>query len=143
MPDDPASAPAWIEEAADALEEARYRSTKARSARTACQNAQLAAELGVKAVLIAKGEIYEHEHDMGVLLNQAARAGEAVPASVQQAGERISIYLGADRYRLTEKGGTRRIVGDEEHRAAIGYGETIISWAQERVQAIMIEKGYA
>ena len=109
------AAPLWIDEARDHLKIAGKH------------------EPGLN-VMIPRGEVFPYTHDIGLLLDRAARIGEAIPDEVRK-GEALTLYSGGGRYPNTadERAETTR----EEYEGAMVAAAAVIGWAARRVEALV------
>ena len=62
-----------------------------------CEQANYAAEMGIKAVIIAKGGEFTHVHRVRELLATAQEAGKRIPPALDAARE-LRTYAGGQRY---------------------------------------------
>ena len=127
------AAPLWIDEARDHLKIAG-KHEPGLNLRLLCSEAHLGAEKAVKGVMIARGEVFPYTHDIGLLLDRAARIGEAIPDEVRK-GEALTLYSGGGRYPNTadERATTTR----EEYDEAMEAAAAVVGWAARRVEALV------
>ncbi len=127
------AAPLWIDEARDHLKIAG-KHEPGLNLRLLCSEAHLGAEKAVKGVMIARGEVFPYTHDIGLLLDRAARIGEAIPDDVRK-GEALTLYSGGGRYPNTadERATTTR----EEYDEAMQAAAAVVGWAARRVEALV------
>ena len=127
------AAPLWIDEARDHLKIAG-KHEPGLNLRLLCSEAHLGAEKAVKGVMIARGEVFPYTHDIGLLLDGAARVGEAIPDEVRE-GEALTVYSGGGRYPNTadERATTTRA----EYDAAMEAAAAVVGWAARRVEALV------
>ena len=122
----------------DAQEWVRYATSDLRLAEAAppsgvllehlCFHAQQAAEKAAKAVLVACGVVPPKVHDVGYLLDLAARHGERPPAGVERAS-RLTAFAVIVRYPadLGE-------VGEAEWAEAVALARAAVAWAEGVVE---------
>ncbi len=129
------AAPRWIDEARDHLKIAG-KHEPGLNLRLLCSEAHLGTEKAVKGVMIARGEVFPYTHDIGALLDEAARIGEAIPDEVRKA-EALTLYSGSGRYPNTadERATTTR----EEYDEAMEAAAAVVGWATRRVEALVSE----
>ncbi len=94
-----------------------------------CFEAQQAAEKAVKAVLIKRDIEYPYVHDLARLLSMLDDAGESVPCAVRRGGELTTSAL------ITRYPGLARPVTTAEYLAAVETAETVVGWAEDRLDA--------
>jgi HEPN domain-containing protein len=129
------AAPLWIDEARDHLKIAG-KHEPGLNLRLLCSEAHLGAEKAIKGVMIARGQVFPYTHDIGLLLDQAARIGEAISDEVRK-GEALTLYSGGGRYPNTadERAPTTR----EEYDEAMKAAAAVVCWAGRRVEALVSE----
>ena len=93
------AAPLWIGEARDHLKIAGNHEPGL-NLRRLCSEAHLGAEKAVKGVMIARGEVSPYTHDIGLLLDQAARIDSQPPVGqtwpgCQRRGKRFATSITA------------------------------------------------
>lgn len=105
-------------------------------ARTACQDvdredlcfeAQQAAEKGIKAVFIKRGEVFPFSHDLDRLLHLLKKNGLNIPKYVQDAKELTQYAL------LTRYPGVAGPVSARDHRRATRIAAAVLKWAERLV----------
>ncbi len=123
----------WMREARDKLVTAKEYSDRNPALNTRCALALDAAELAVKAVIIARNSGYRDTHDVVDLLTTAQRLGERIPLAARDAG-RLNPYGGADRYGHLEARSRPTTKG--QYDRVIQIAEAIVQWAGRRVQEL-------
>ena len=121
----------WIEEAQARLNHAEQH-VEGRDGRIYCEQAHYAAEMAIKAVIIANKQDFSYTHDISILLDQAKKSGEEIPPNVHTA-KLLTPYGGAGRYRF-EREKKRTPIGDEETKEAIAAATATVAWATERIE---------
>ena len=129
----PEAARRWLEEARERLDHARR--YKDGSRRILCEQAHYAAEYAIKSVIIAHGYRFPTVHDIGLLLNTAEEAGEAIPAEVEIARS-LGTYAGEGRYAFDRDPEVSAVSGEEYHQA-VDQAETVVAWAGERIEHLL------
>ena len=129
----PEAAKRWLEEARERLDHAR--TYQGGSRRILCEQAHYATEYAIKSVIIARGQTFPTVHDIGLLLNTAEEAGETIPADVETASS-LSAYAGEGRYSF-DRDPEVVAIGDEEHQQAVRQAETVVGWAEERIEQLL------
>ena len=86
----------WLRHARDRLKDAQT-APEERENQVLCEQANYAAEMSIKAVIIAKGNDFTNVHGVRELLATAQQAGEHIPAALDAARE-LKTYAGGQRY---------------------------------------------
>jgi HEPN domain-containing protein len=121
-PDDPRE---WLRSARSDLSLARA-DVPGADLEAFCFHAQQAAEKAIKGVLLAHDIHFPFVHDLGALLDLAARSGIAVSDSVR-AADYLTDYAVLTRYPALEP------VAPDEVDEAIGLAQAVVEWAEDQV----------
>jgi HEPN domain-containing protein len=121
-PDDPRE---WLRSARSDLSLARS-DVPGADLEAFCFHAQQAAEKAIKGVLLAHDIRFPFVHDLGALLDLAARSGVPVPDPVR-AADHLTDYAVLTCYPTLEP------VIEEELEEAIRLAEEVVEWAEERI----------
>src|SRR5881275_1075892 len=92
-----------------------------------CFEAQQAAEKGIKAVFIQRGETFPFSHDLDKLLRLLATSGVRIPKYVNEAKE-LTDYAHLTRYPGTADPVTRR-----EYKRAVRIATAVLRWAERQI----------
>ena len=92
-----------------------------------CFDAQQAAEKGVKAIFIYRGEIFPYSHDLELLLRLLERNGLRIPKYVNEAKE-LTQYAHVTRYP-----GMADPVTLRQYRRAVRIAAAVLRWAERQV----------
>lgn len=92
-----------------------------------CFDAQQAAEKGIKAVFICRGESFPYTHDLEKLLKLLERNGLKIPKYVWQADE-LSDFAFVTRYP-----GHAGTVTKRDHSRAVRIAKAVLNWAVRKV----------
>ena len=130
----PEAARRWLQQARERLKDAQT-VPEERDNQILCEQANYAAEMSIKAVIIAKGGDFEHVHRVDELLATAEEAGERIPGTLQ-AARRLKSYSGAQRYEFDQEQETVGVT-DDEYRSAVTMAETAVAWAAGRIDEIL------
>ena len=118
-PRSPELARRWLQQARERLKDAQT-VPEQRDNQILCEQANYAAEMSIKAVIIAKGSDFEHVHRVDELLATAEEAGERIPAALQ-AARRLKSYSGGQRYEFDQEHETVAVTDAEyQHRRGAG-----------------------
>jgi HEPN domain-containing protein len=93
-----------------------------------CFDAQQAAEKGVKAVFIKRGETFPFSHDLDALLRLLEKNGLKIPQYVNEAKE-LTQYA-----HLTRYPGLAAPVTLREYRRAVRIATAVFRWAERCVE---------
>ena len=118
-----------MQSARDRLQRAEEYSSGANNLRA--EDAQQAAELALKAVVVASDRTPRRTHDIDALLAQIREVEKDVPDSVR-AASRLSKFGGTERYELI--GGHEPQPSDDETRQAVKTARATVDWSEERVR---------
>ena len=128
----------WVEEAKLELRVANdYRNEPAMDL-IRCARAHAAAELAIKAVIIAHEKGYRDTHDIGVLLQRAEQIGERIDPELKQA-QRLTAYAGRRRYGHLEHPQAPEAPSKVNIEDIIGSATATVMWADERVRILLQE----
>ena len=94
-----------------------------------CFEAQQAAEKAIKARLIALNIDFPYVHDLARLLSLLDDVGECVPEAVRRAADLTPYAV------LTRYPSSARELTLDEYDAAVATAETVVQWAEERLQS--------
>lgn len=98
-----------------------------------CFDAQQAAEKAIKAVLLAHQIEFPYIHDLARLLTLVEQAGEQFP-------EAVRVSAGLTRYAVAARyPGAIEAVTPDEHQQAIATAAAVVTWAEQRIDAIESE----
>src|SRR5260370_42056799 len=92
-----------------------------------CFDAQQAAEKGVKAVFIHRGETFPYSHDLDRLLRLLERNGLRIPQYMNDAKE-LTKYAHETRYP-----GVADPVTPRKHRRAVRIAAAVLRWAERKI----------
>src|SRR5260370_30093426 len=92
-----------------------------------CFDAQQAAEKGVKAVFIHRGETFPYSHDLDRLLRLLERNGLRIPKYVKTAQD-LTQYAHETRYP-----GMADAVTTREYRRAVRIAAAVLRWAERQI----------
>jgi len=92
-----------------------------------CFDAQQAAEKGIKAVFIYRGESFPYIHDLEKLLKLLERNGLKIPKYVWQAAD-LTRFAFVTRYLGHAKPVTKRV-----HSRAVRIATAVLGWAERKV----------
>ncbi len=92
-----------------------------------CFDAQQAAEKGIKAVFIHRGETFPFSHDLDKLLRLLERNGHRIPKYVNEAKE-LTQYAHETRYP-----GITDPVARREYRRAVRIATAVLRWAELQI----------
>ena len=133
-----ANARYWVEEARLELRVANdYRNEPAMGL-IRCARAHAAAELAIKAVIIAHEKGYSDTHDIGVLLQRAEQIGERIDPELREA-QRLTAYAGRRRYGHLEHPQAPETPRTIDVDDVVGSANTTVTWADERVRTLLQE----
>jgi HEPN domain-containing protein len=93
-----------------------------------CFDAQQAAEKGVKAVFIKRGETFPFSHDLDKLLRLLEKNGLKIPQYVNESQE-LTQYA-----HLTRYPGMAAPVTRQEYRRAVRIAGAVLRWAERHVE---------
>ena len=94
-----------------------------------CFDAQQAAEKGIKAVFVSRGETFPFSHDLDKLLRLLERNGLKTPKYVNEAKE-LTQYAHETRYP-----GIADPVTPREYHRAVRIAVAVLRWAERQVAA--------
>ena len=123
-PDNPAE---WLNRARSNLAIAKNRIPDA-YLEDLCFEAQQAVEKAIKAILIAHGIDFPYVHDLARLLSLLEENGECLPDTVRQSTA-LTPYAVLTRYPAPI-----RPVTLEEYNLTVEIAETVVRWAESRLQ---------
>ena len=103
-----------------------------------CARAHAAAELAIKAVIIAHDKGYSDTHDIGVLLQRAEQIGERIDPELREA-QRLTAYAGRQRYGHLEHPQAPEAPREIDVDNVVGSANATVTWADERVRTLLHE----
>lgn len=92
-----------------------------------CFDAQLAAELALKALLVDRGTRVPRTHDIALLLRMVATSGRTVPGQLEDAAG-LTVYATLTRYP-----GPAEAVDEAQYRDAVRTARAIVDWASRQL----------
>lgn len=95
------------------------------------EDAQQAAELALKAVIVASDRHPRRTHDINALIAQIQEIEKDVPDTVRAASQ-LSRFGGTESYELI--GGDEPQPSDDETRQAVQTARATVDWSNERVR---------
>ena len=122
-PDDPRE---WMNRARSNLAPTKHRILGTHLEDT-CFDAQQAAEMATKAVMISREIAFSYLHDLGSLLFLLEEAGETVPEAIRTAVS-LTTYTSTTRYPNAGIPVTKQGYGE-----AVAVAGAVVRWAEERL----------
>ena len=120
----------WIQSARDRLERAETYDP-GEDTTLSCEDAQQAAELALKGLIVTHGQEPKRTHDLGHLLRQIEQLGEEIPDAVRRC-EELSRFAGGERYEFIT--GEEQPPSRDERKEATRSARATLRWAVERIQ---------
>jgi HEPN domain-containing protein len=122
-PDDPGE---WLNRAKSSLALARQRSSEIYP-EDLCFQAQQAAEKAIKAVFIAKHQVFPYIHDLLQLMAVLEKSGTTIPQDIKVTGK-LSLYAAMIRYP-----GLGDPISEDEYQEALVLAERVVTWAETNI----------
>ncbi len=105
-------------------------------------HARQAAELALKAALIAIADDHPRTHVGGDLIKELGGLGEAVPADVVAAANRLDLfYMGSRCPDAVGGADPRAVIGASEAAAAVNHARAVLAYARTRIDDEVVSSG--
>ncbi len=120
----------WIQSAGDRLKRAETYDP-GEDTTLNCEDAQQAAELALKGLIVTHGHEPKRTHDLGHLLRQIEQLGEEIPDAIRRC-EDLSRFAGSERYGFIS--GDEEPPSREERKEVTKSARAVLGWAVERIR---------